>query len=149
MRSYVKAETEFVSRLRARGTNEALAWLPHEDFAFLGGVLVIRTGTFPVQSADVARAHALLRDEPCTFALVARSDVAYVTLLMDTFGTDEAADFDASENAYYLVEPYFKGDVKLAGGGLEWFWSKQVLERIRRPLSSLDYAFGRRQVRAI
>jgi hypothetical protein len=120
--------------------------LPHEDFAYLGDLLLIRAGVPPIESNDVARAFALLRGDPCTFALVARSEAAYVTLLMDPFGTDEEADFDSSENAYYLVEPYFNGKLKLASGKFEWYWSKHVLERVKRPLSSLDYAFGRKTI---
>jgi hypothetical protein len=148
VRSYHSAEAAFLSRLRESGIREPIEWLPHEDFAFLGHTMVLRGDVQKLLSADIARVFSLLEGDPCTFALVAVSDVAYCTLLMDTFGTEDEAEFDESQNAFYLVNAYFTGIVRVERGLLDWFWTKLVLERVKRPLSSLDFAFGRSQVSA-
>jgi len=145
-RNYKIAESRFFTKL-ARGTAiTQIVWLPHDDFVYLEDALYVRTGRIPLSSADVERAFSLLSDEdPCTFALVAESDKAYCTLLMDTFGTDDEETFDSEQNVFYSTDPYIETSMKFVGGAFEWLWTKQIRGYLGQRLSSLDYAFGRRQ----
>jgi hypothetical protein len=145
MRDYDQAETQFLARLRQKGIYEPVQWLPHDDFALFGRTLVIRNGVEQLGSRDIGIAFSLLENSECTFALVAVKERAYCTLLMDTFGTKNESEYDDSLNVYFLSESYFNGHVRVASNAGEWLWTKYILERFNRPLSSLDYAFSRSQ----
>jgi hypothetical protein len=135
--------------LKSRGHSSDLVWLPHESICLRSRVY-IRPVTPPMTDAQVRNAFSLLAGkEPSVFMLVGGAGPSYVTLLLDSFGSDSDI-FLEQENVFFYANPYSKDlqkDLQIVSSSIQWFYLK-ALQRISPQLSSLDYAFGIRHALA-
>lgn len=146
MREFDGLEQLFLSKLKAEGFDKPVVWVVGEDVFLTKNKLYLRADFQTASRDDVARVVAFLDQwEPCTLLHVFSEDRCYCTLLMDTFGTEHESDYVESHNAFLHTQPYVEKPVERVSSALSWLWLTRITGRSRLQLSSLDYAFCRRQ----
>lgn len=123
-------------------------WLDNKQMLFNGKTLYINTALANLNETDIERVYdQYSHDLECgaTFMLVGiLNGKRYCTLLLDSYGSDD--DIEKIEGKlYYHSDPYIKNLI-MVPSRLYWIFLKHLIARPR--LSSLDYAFSRKQIYA-
>src|SRR4051794_20371666 len=146
MSAFSSALTRFTELLEVGGYPRARTWLPGDSMILTSDwTLRLRHPKSPLQDSDLARPGALAANDEGTLMLVATTDVSYVTLLMDTFGSCDES-IERSGPFYLWPTPYIEKPPVIVESGPAWVWLR-LAQRLSPTLSSLDYAFGLAQTR--
>jgi len=130
------------TRLASRGHPTELVWLPRQALT-LQDRLYYRLLDPPLSDAEICAAIKRLPiEDPGAFTLLGSSAQSFVTLCLDSFGSDE--EFIEPQNFYFAPDPYPQPLVRVQSG-FEWFWRKRIVGTLRYRLSALDYAFSMRR----
>jgi hypothetical protein len=132
---------EFQSKLISNGSPNRIIWLPCSSMLLTSDTLYIRDREPRIETdyliGTIANALSISDDE-LTLILVARgAHFSYCSLLLDTFGTDDAELASAHTKIHLWYHPYVTKH-ELVSSSIAW-WRKKVLSKWQ--ISSLDYAF--------